>query len=69
MSRSELVDVEVLIMRYPPSGLSVVVKLDEDAEDVVLPLSAIEIMTDSRSPYGKATVTMLRAFAEDKGLI
>lgn len=64
--KSELVDIEMIIKLYPKSGISVVVKLDEDAPDVVLPLSVVEI---EEKGSGVAIVTLPRRFAEEKGLV
>ena len=65
--RSNLVEVDVLIVHRTPSG-GVKVRLHEDASGVWLPLSAIEIYDDDGS-NGKRTIALPEDLATEKGLV
>lgn len=62
--KSDLVDLDVLLVHE--TRLAVLVRLDEDAEKVWLPLSAVEI---ERQPRGRARLTLRAALAQEKGLL
>lgn len=64
--RSNLIDIEVIIVRDDPSDKAIKVRIDEGAPGVWLPRSMIEITPSNKA--GRATVTMTEDFATDKGL-
>lgn len=64
--KSDLVDIEVIIVRDMPADKAVLVKLDEAAKPIWLPRSMVEIMPGKKA--GRATVTMTEGFATEKGL-
>lgn len=66
--KSELVDLEMIVVRDAPTDRAVLAKLDEDAEKVWLPRSMIEIEYVDRARR-LAKVTMTESFATEKGLV
>lgn len=64
--QSNLVDIDVIIVRDDPSDKAILVRVDEDASGVWLPRSMIEIAPGKKA--GRATVTMTEDFATQKGL-
>lgn len=65
--RSNLIDIEVIIVRDEPADKAIKVRVDEDASAVWLPRSMIEIAPSNKA--GRATVTMEEGFATEKGLV
>ena len=64
-TRSELVEVDVIVVHQ--TDKAILVRLDEDAANIWLPLSAVEVVRKPASNV--ALVTLSRVMARDKGLV